>query len=147
MSKSLIGVLIDRGCCQRAISEVWKIYMLNAEDRVCQINKNPKIRRIWGFLFIWQTLSEAWSMYIFKTEDIARGRQPLYFIHHDSLNFLLDSYSHLYLYQFLKVFQQIVAEKKAVDLFALDLRVFIYLANSVSYFSNFRFCPLTAASI
>ena len=78
-------------------------------------------------------------MYIFKTEDIAQGRQPLYFIHHDSLNFLLDSYSHLYLYQFIKVFQQIVAEKKAVDLYALDLRVFYYLENSVSYFQTSDF--------
>ena len=79
-------ILIDRGRCQRTIYEVWKIYLLNAEDRVCQINKNPKIRRIWGFLFILQTLSEAWSRYIFQTEDIVRGRRPLYFIHHASLN-------------------------------------------------------------
>ena len=66
-----------RGWPPCAISSVWQIYMLHASNRVCQINKNPQILRIFGFLFIWQTLSSAFSMYIFQTSDIARWEQPL----------------------------------------------------------------------
>ena len=66
-----------RGWPPCAISSVWQIYMLHASNRVCQINKNPQILRIFGFLFIWQTLFSAFSMYIYQTSDIALGEQPL----------------------------------------------------------------------
>ena len=66
-----------RGRRPRTISSVWKTYLLHASDRVCQINKNPQILRIFGFLFIWQTLSSAFSRYIFQTSYIALWRRPL----------------------------------------------------------------------
>ena len=52
-------LLIDTGRRQRTISEVWKIYLLNAEDRVCQIKK---IRGSAGSKDFFYLANSVWSM-------------------------------------------------------------------------------------
>ena len=127
--------LVDRGRCQRTISEVWKIQLKTEFVKYIK-SEDPKDPRI---LYIWQTLSEA---YIFHAEDNVRGRRPLYFIYPVSLNVVLEVMLQIHFY--------ICMKEQLVDLFKhmLKLRMsefplfhfyFIFLFFIFCYFLLFFF--------